>query len=83
MSEFGWKKTSIFFSTSALVSWTFEGIGVSTGFIYGSHFYTDLRGAKLKNVPISINYMIPRFPESVDALRIVTFFTMTFVGTLR
>lgn len=50
----GWKQTLIFFLISAVISWTFEELGVLTGMIFGNYYYTDMLGLKLGEVPVLI-----------------------------
>jgi uncharacterized membrane protein len=50
----GFRRTAIFFLTSAVVSYLMEEIGVRTGLIYGAYHYSDLLGAKLGHVPLLI-----------------------------
>jgi uncharacterized membrane protein len=50
----GWRHTLIFFIISAVVSWSFEQIGVATGAIYGPYHYTAVLGPKLGHVPLLI-----------------------------
>jgi uncharacterized membrane protein len=50
----GLRRTALFFSISAVVSYSMEEIGVRTGLIYGHYHYGDLLGTKLGHVPILI-----------------------------
>ncbi|HSA97554.1 MAG TPA: carotenoid biosynthesis protein, partial [Candidatus Nitrosotenuis sp.] len=50
----GWKRALMFFAITAMVSWSYEQIGVETSMIYGKYHYTDVLGAKLGHVPIII-----------------------------
>jgi uncharacterized membrane protein len=50
----GWQHTLVFFTTSAVISWAFEQVGVATGAIYGPYHYTDVLGVKLGHVPLLI-----------------------------
>lgn len=50
----GWRNTLVFFGITAVVSWGFEQVGVATGAIYGSYYYTDFLGFKLGHVPLLI-----------------------------
>jgi uncharacterized membrane protein len=50
----GWRHTLVFFTASAVISWTFEQVGVATGAIYGPYHYTDFLGIKLGHVPLLI-----------------------------
>ena len=50
----GWRHSLIFFALSAVISWTFEQVGVATGAVYGPYHYTDQLGPKLGHVPLLI-----------------------------
>src|ERR1700753_880222 len=50
----GWKKTGLFFATTAGVSYVLEEIGVRTGLVYGHYHYSDMLGPKLGDVPVLI-----------------------------
>jgi putative membrane protein len=50
----GGRLTLAFFSLSAVVSWAYEQVGVTTGFVYGAYHYTDYLGLKLGHVPLLI-----------------------------
>ncbi len=50
----GFRRTLIFFLATAIVSWTFEQVGVSTGIVYGAYHYTGVLGVKLGHVPVLI-----------------------------
>ncbi|MBW4026626.1 MAG: carotenoid biosynthesis protein [Acidobacteria bacterium] len=50
----GVRRTALFFSISAVVSYLMEEVGVRTGFIYGAYHYSDLLGPKLGHVPLLI-----------------------------
>jgi uncharacterized membrane protein len=50
----GVRHTLIFATLSAVISWTFEQVGVATGAIYGAYHYTDYLGVKLGHVPLQI-----------------------------
>jgi putative membrane protein len=50
----GPRRTVAFFVITALVSWCFEQVGVSTGLVYGAYHYSDKLGAKLGAVPLII-----------------------------
>jgi uncharacterized membrane protein len=50
----GWRHTLVFFTTSAVISWAFEQVGVATGAIYGPYHYTDVLGVRLGHVPLLI-----------------------------
>jgi len=47
-------QTLVFFVAAAVISWTFEELGVDTGMIFGNYYYTDMLGPKLSEVPILI-----------------------------
>ncbi len=50
----GWRNTFFFFVASAVITWSFEQVGVMTGMIYGAYTYSDLLGPKLGHVPVLI-----------------------------
>ena len=50
----GGRLTVVFFGLSAVISWTYEQVGVATGFVYGAYHYTDYLGPKLGHVPLLI-----------------------------
>src|SRR5450759_3987502 len=50
----GGRLTVVFFGLSAVISWTYEQVGVATGFVYGAYHYTDYLGVKLGHVPLLI-----------------------------
>ena len=50
----GLRHAGIFFAGSAIVSWVFEQVGVTTGAVYGPYHYTDVLGPRLGDVPILI-----------------------------
>ena len=50
----GWRKTLVFFTLTAAVSWGYEQVGVETGLVYGKYHYTDYLGQKIGHVPVII-----------------------------
>ena len=50
----GVRRTLAFFAITAVTSWLFEEIGVSTGLIYGPYHYTSSLGPWLGSVPVLI-----------------------------
>lgn len=54
IATLGSKRTIIFLTASAVISWIFEEIGVRTGLVFGSYVYSDMLGPKLGNVPIVV-----------------------------
>jgi putative membrane protein len=50
----GLRRTGLFFSISAIVSYLMEEIGVRTGLIFGAYHYGNLLGVKLGHVPVII-----------------------------
>ena len=50
----GGRRTLAFFGLSAVVSWLFEFVGVSTGAVYGPYHYGPALGAALGGVPVII-----------------------------
>lgn len=81
----GWRHAAAFFAVSAVVSWTFERVGVTTGAIYGRYFYTDLLGAKLGHVPVLIPmaWFMVIYPGYVIANLIVTRRAIVVAGPVR
>ncbi len=65
----GWRHTLVFFVISAVVSWSFEQVGVATGAVYGPYHYTDVLGPKLGHVPllIPIAWFMMIYPSYVIA----------------
>lgn len=47
-------RTLVLFGLGAVISWTFEQVGVATGFVYGPYYYTEKLGLKLGHVPLLI-----------------------------
>jgi uncharacterized membrane protein len=47
-------RTVALFVLGAVISWTFEQVGVATGFVYGPYYYTEKLGPKLGHVPLLI-----------------------------
>lgn len=81
----GWRHAAAFFAVSAVVSWTFEQVGVATGAIYGRYFYTDLLGAKLGYVPVLIPmaWFMVIYPGYVIANLIITRRAVVASGPVR
>jgi uncharacterized membrane protein len=52
--SFGVRRTLAFFAITAVTSWLFEEIGVTTGLIYGPYHYTSTLGPWLGSVPVLI-----------------------------
>lgn len=50
----GWRHTLAFLAICFAVSWSYEQVGVATGWIYGPYYYTDYLGIKLGHVPLLI-----------------------------
>lgn len=50
----GLRLTFVFFSLTAVTSWLFEEIAVSTGLIYGAYHYTSTLGPWVGSVPVLI-----------------------------
>jgi uncharacterized membrane protein len=50
----GLRHALVFFVLSAIVSLTFEAVGVATGAIYGPYHYADSLGPKLFDVPLVV-----------------------------
>ena len=55
----GWRNIIAFSVITVVISFTSEVIGVATGLIFGSYYYTDLLGPKLLGVPpmIQLGYL--------------------------
>ncbi len=51
---YGPRRTAVFFSVSAIVSYFMEEVGVRTGRVFGAYHYSALLGARLGHVPILI-----------------------------
>ena len=52
--RYGVTKMIIFFLMVFAISWSYESLSIATGFPFGHYHYTDLLGAKLGTVPVSI-----------------------------
>ena len=52
--RYGAMKMFIFFMMVFVISWSYESLSIATGFPFGHYHYTDLLGAKLGTVPITI-----------------------------
>ena len=65
----GWRHTLILFVLSAAISWGYEQVGVGTGLIYGSYYYTDRLGPKLGHVPllIPLAWFMMNYPSYIMA----------------
>jgi len=50
----GVRLTLVFFAITAVTSWIFEEIGVTTGLIFGPYHYTSMLGPWLGSVPVLI-----------------------------
>ncbi len=50
-STLGFRHTVVFFLATAVISWTFEQVGVATGVIYGAYHYTDVPGREARTRP--------------------------------
>ena len=53
-TNFGWRTGLLMFFATALVTWLFEQIGVTTGAVYGAYHYSGMLGPKLGAVPLLI-----------------------------
>lgn len=93
----GWRPTLVFFSLTAVITWTFEQTGVATGFVYGAYHYTDQLGAKLGHVPVLIplswfmmiypsyvmaNLIVNGRPTSSGREGLIRIFWTSFVGSM-
>ena len=52
--QLGWRKLSILFCITCVVSWCYESLSIATGFPFGHYVYTDELGPKLGTVPLMI-----------------------------
>jgi uncharacterized membrane protein len=52
--RYGWDNLFVFFGITFLVSWSTETASMATGFPFGNYHYTDLLGAKIGTVPLTI-----------------------------
>src|SRR5450432_2862658 len=50
----GVRRTLAFFAITAVTSWLFEEVGVTTGLLYGPYHYTSTLGPWLGSVPVLI-----------------------------
>jgi putative membrane protein len=50
----GWRLMLAFFALSFTLTWLFEQLGVSTGWIYGEYVYSTMLGPRLGHVPVVI-----------------------------
>lgn len=50
----GWRKISILFVITCIVSWFYESLSIETGFPFGHYVYTSELGPKLGTVPLMI-----------------------------
>jgi putative membrane protein len=65
----GVRRTLAFFAITAVTSWLFEELGVSTGLIYGPYHYTSTLGPLLGSVPVLIPlaWFVLAYPSYVVA----------------
>ena len=52
--QFGWRRLSILFAITCIVSWCYESLSIATGFPFGNYVYTAELGPKLGTVPLLI-----------------------------
>jgi uncharacterized membrane protein len=52
--NFGWRLGLLMFFGTALITWSFEQVGVVTGIVYGAYHYSGMLGPKLGAVPLLI-----------------------------
>ena len=50
----GWRKLSMLFAITCVVSWCYESMSIATGFPFGHYVYTAELGPKLGTVPVMI-----------------------------
>jgi len=53
-TNFGWRVAFLMFFATALITWFFEQVGVTTAAVYGAYHYSGMLGPKLGAVPILI-----------------------------
>ena len=65
----GWRHMLVFFGLSAVISWAYEHVGVSTGWVYGPYHYTDVLGMKVGHVPalIPLAWFMMSYPSYIIA----------------
>jgi uncharacterized membrane protein len=52
--RYGWDNMFVFFGITFLISWSTETASIATGFPFGNYHYTDILGAKIGTVPLTI-----------------------------
>ena len=69
----GPKRTAIFFTVSAIVTYAMEEVGVRSGLVFGAYHYSDMLGIKLGHVPVLIplGWFMMIYPSRVVAKAIL------------
>lgn len=52
--KLGWRKLTMLFTITCVVSWCYESMSIATGFPFGHYVYTSELGPKLGAVPVMI-----------------------------
>jgi uncharacterized membrane protein len=80
----GPRRTALFFSISAIVSYLLEELGVRSGIIYGPYHYSDLLGPKLGHVPIIIPlaWFMMIYPSWTVARALLKSISLPFIAGL-
>jgi uncharacterized membrane protein len=52
--RYGWDNLFVFFGITFLISWSAESASIASGFPFGDYHYTDLLGARIGTVPLTI-----------------------------
>jgi carotene biosynthesis associated membrane protein len=81
----GWKRTLLLLALTFAVSLLFESVGVATGWVYGSYYYTDKLGPKfLGLVPwlIPVAWFMMTYPSYVIATRLAPSLKRTWAWRL-
>ena len=71
--NFGWRLALLMFFGTALITWSFEQVGVVTGVIYGAYHYSGMLGPKLGEVPllIPLAWFMMIYPSYIVAILIM------------
>ena len=52
--RYGWDNLFVFFGITFLISWSTETASIAMGFPFGNYHYTDLLGASIGTVPLTV-----------------------------
>ena len=52
--RYGWDNLFVFFGITFLISWSTETASIAMGFPFGNYHYTDLLGARIGTVPLTV-----------------------------